>query len=409
MIKKVKIKTKKEETMVTPLLNTPTFLTGYTTQSNPKELIEACKADNEKLVESILQNSSSAEIKNAIEQRDKKGNSALHFASKNGNVKIVNLLILAGADIHAENEANQTPLHQACQRNQKEIVQVLLTKGANPNIFSNSGKNALHTACYSDFDEIVELLLKSGAVENVNLADKLGATPLSLACIRKNRRILELLIQAKADVNQPNKSGALPLHLTCIIQSPEIAKLLIDAGADVNAINPIGESPLLIACANGAETIVEFLLEGGADRNFADTNKRTPLHVAVKDSPQIVRLLLKDPEKIDLEATNQLGKTPLMSACLLDKTEVVALLLAAGANKEISDNDVEKPLDVACRKENKQIIEMLLRNDLINHAAWNTPAILPKAKETPSDLFPPISSGPTPISSSSSMVTDLEQ
>lgn len=52
----------------------------------------------------------------------------LHLASKNGDVAIIDLLVLYGAKLDCQNSEIQTPLHLACAKNKEQSAQHLIEK-----------------------------------------------------------------------------------------------------------------------------------------------------------------------------------------------------------------------------------------------------------------------------------------
>lgn len=55
----------------------------------------------------------------------------LHAAYKNGNTKVVILLLRAGVNVNTpDKEKGLTPLHWACCNGHRELVQILLNAGA---------------------------------------------------------------------------------------------------------------------------------------------------------------------------------------------------------------------------------------------------------------------------------------
>ena len=74
-----------------------------------------------------------------------------------------------------------------------------------------------------------------------------GYSPLSLAVLRGNVEVAELLISAGANVNTKDNMGELPLYWAVWMGNIALAEYLISAGADVNAKNNDGESPLSLA------------------------------------------------------------------------------------------------------------------------------------------------------------------
>jgi ankyrin repeat protein len=68
----------------------------------------------------------------------------LIVAARNGHIKIVELLLLRGADVNVrDKEQGTTALIAAAQQGHKEIVELLLKNGADINARETSGKTAL--------------------------------------------------------------------------------------------------------------------------------------------------------------------------------------------------------------------------------------------------------------------------
>ena len=88
------------------------------------------------------------------------------------------------------------------------------------------------------------------------------------------------------------------------------------------------------------------------------------LHAAVKAMVQpdgaVVAALPDAAAAIDLNHPNNDGWTPLMAASACGKPEVVRVLLAAGADKDLRTNDGKTALDEAIRR-NQDACAALLR------------------------------------------------
>ena len=142
-----------------------------------------------------------------------------------------------------------------------------------------------------------------------------------------------------------------------------VAALLIAAGADVNARDNIKDSPYLYAGAEGRLEILRLTLAAGADLKSTNRFGGTALiPAAEKGHIENVRELLKT--KIDVNHINNLGWTALMEASMKKKrgpvhTEIVRLLLAAGANPNIPDHKGVTPLAHAQQAGNLAIAELL--------------------------------------------------
>ncbi|XP_025062667.1 ankyrin repeat domain-containing protein 54 isoform X1 [Alligator sinensis] len=77
---------------------------------------------------------------------DDKGRTALHFASCNGNDRIVQLLLDHGADPNQRDGLGNTPLHLAACTNHVPVITTLLRGGARVDALDRAGRTPLHLA-----------------------------------------------------------------------------------------------------------------------------------------------------------------------------------------------------------------------------------------------------------------------
>jgi ankyrin repeat protein len=130
--------------------------------------------------------------------------------------------------------------------------------------------------------------------------------------------------------------------------------VLIAAGADVNAKDKIQDSPYLYAGAEGRNEILKMTLAAGANLKSVNRYGGTALIPAAHHGhPETVKILLAT--AIDKDHINKLGWTALLEAVILGgggavHTEIVRLLVAAGANANIADRDGVTPLGHARRR-----------------------------------------------------------
>ncbi|HEX5540044.1 MAG TPA: ankyrin repeat domain-containing protein [Micromonospora sp.] len=127
-----------------------------------------------------------------------------------------------------------------------------------------------------------------------------------------------------------------------------IVRLLLDAGADPEMIAPRGWSPLLAAVNTGDVTVVRMLLDSGADPSRdGGQSVETPLHEAVGvGRMEILRLLIPYAKNIDSgrnPANNPLvsndigaGSALEFAATLEGREQHISLLLAAGATASLT-------------------------------------------------------------------------
>jgi len=209
-------------------------------------------------------------IENIDEIRDIYGNSLLHYAAREENTELINLLIEKGADPLLQNERGETPLHWAVAN--AEVVSLLVKYDVD--VKDRDGRTPLHWAVKFGNRDAVEILLRHGA--SVDATDKYGFTPLKLALFEgspKHIQIAKLLIEHGADV----KSA---FHMAVYTGSADLVKLFLEKGADIDAQDNNGDTALHIATRRGYLDVVKVLLEHGANANLRNKFGETPLDIA---------------------------------------------------------------------------------------------------------------------------------
>ena len=127
------------------------------------------------------------------------GNTATHWAASKGHVAALEVLLRAGADVHARNNGDSTPLHCAALSNQLDCAAVLLRHGADAQLQAelatpNPNPNASPNPSPSP-----------NARPDAELQDEFGDSPLSLAQRANGRDALVELLLGK-----PGSGAAAP-------------------------------------------------------------------------------------------------------------------------------------------------------------------------------------------------------
>ncbi|NEP45340.1 MAG: hypothetical protein F6K35_41430, partial [Okeania sp. SIO2H7] len=171
------------------------------------------------------------------------GNTALCIAAIAGDASVARLIIEAGADVNLGNETDgQTPLIYAAG-----FV-------AQAQHFSEDNE--------AKYIKSIQILINAGA--NVNLSDRDGYRPLTIAASSKSIKAVKQLIQAGADVNAKTNDGWTALSAAASVGSIEVVKLLLQAGASLNVRDDYGKNALSYAREEEHSEIIQFLLEAGA-------------------------------------------------------------------------------------------------------------------------------------------------
>ena len=145
----------------------------------------------------------------------------------------------------------------------------------------------------------------------------------------------------------------------------EAAGRLIAAGANVNAQDDLLDTPFLYAAAEGRLEILRMTLAAGADLASRNRYGGTGLIPAAHHGHvEVVRELLKT--SIAIDHVNRLGWTALLEAIILGDggaahTEIVRLLVAAGADVNLADSQGVSPLSHARQRGFLQIVNILER------------------------------------------------
>jgi hypothetical protein len=145
----------------------------------------------------------------------------------------------------------------------------------------------------------------------------------------------------------------------------EAIRLLAAAGADINAFDYQRYDPVTIAAvANDEQTLALLLQLGASARNVTSPYDGTALIAAAHlGHAGIVRQLIAAGAPLD--HINNLHWTALIEAVVLgdggrNHTEVVRLLMAAGANPTLGDRDGNTPLKLARARGYKEMERLLM-------------------------------------------------
>lgn len=271
--------------------------------------------------------------------------------------EVVDLLIKAGANVDTQNEKGKTALSH-CAGDEEKLTELLLQGGADPNIQDKKGNTALHRATHDGCNRNVIRLIKAGA--NLDIQNKKGVTALMWSLYRPETA--KILLEAGASPIIRNKMGfnSLDIAFTTKVctedylqKSTEFSKLLIDTGVDINKKDPYGNTPLINASSYRDEEMVKYLLKKGAKVNLKSATGMTALMVATKcGNVAAVQALVKAGADIH---------NILLDVCYeTSSSNLVEILIEAGASVNSLSHDWKNPLSVAFWGKNRGILRVLL-------------------------------------------------
>ncbi|KAL6061654.1 Antirepressor regulating drug resistance protein [Balamuthia mandrillaris] len=182
---------------------------------------------------------------NTVNQRDRRGFTALHHAAVYGHYAVVTLLLEHGALPDIRDAEGHTPLQCAALHGHTPVIRLLLTKHrADVNARDNQGFSALHYAARDGLDATARLLQEHGA--RLAVATHKGMTPLHIAARTNRASTILLLLQDKDAATvlpMRDNKGRTALLLAAQRGNPEAAKTLISYGADVSVEDATGRTP----------------------------------------------------------------------------------------------------------------------------------------------------------------------
>ena len=167
---------------------------------------------------------------------------------------------------------------------------------------------------------------------------------------------LEQLLRRGFDANTVDPKGQHGLYLAVQEPSPKVIKTLMAwPKTNVNALNSQNESPLMMAALKGQLDIAASLIKRDADVNKTGW---APLHYAATNGHlAIMSLLLDNHAYIDAESPN--GSTPLMMAALYGTAPAVKLLLDAGADPLLKNQQGLTAIAFAQRASRTDSVELI--------------------------------------------------
>lgn len=256
-----------------------------------------------------------------INDKEQDGYTALHWASRYGDEKVIQTLLSYKPDVNVLDEDRDTPLHFA---GSAAVASLLLANGAAVNAVGSGNITPLHVSLEFGVEEVAAVLIQHGADVNMHGGDH-GLAPLHLCTSRK---IAKLLLDSGAEVDVRDEYLRTPLHIAVEYARLDIVSILLDHGASVSATRKDRKTPLHLA---KSASMVKLLLDRGAFVNARDNQGSSPLHTAVKTSEpsdfrEIVKLLLQAGANASAEDVNR--NTALHHAVKNGKDEKVLALLA---------------------------------------------------------------------------------
>ena len=250
-----------------------------------------------------------------------------------GSVSLLRKLLNFGHDPACVDDDDNTLLHTAVKCDKDEIVQMLAGEFSNccPIDSRNSqGQTPLHLACVGGNVRVVELLLSHNA--SIYIRDGDGNTPIKMAHNSAHYRTLQAIFSVFGISSKIINTRL--FHHVCDAGTVELLDtLLSDFKLDPSSLNDEkGNSLIHTAVSCGRLDIARHLLERHRlDVECRNTSGQTPLHLICSKAPansvqNLLDLFIHD-YKADITSRDTKGDQPIHAAALVGRSSVVTELI----------------------------------------------------------------------------------
>ncbi|KAL1875214.1 hypothetical protein Daus18300_003285 [Diaporthe australafricana] len=294
-----------------------------------------------------------------LNTKDVEGYTPLMWAIADGFLAGVRLLIEAGADCNTRTETGVTPIISASSWRRREIVLALLKHRKLAGFDAQEEEDqidaqdeedhtALHAAVVRGHIKVVELLLEQKA--NVRIRDNKGRSALHLASLQGNEAIVKMLLSTKADrqLDICDNKGMTPLHLASAAGDQDVFESSPDnvGPDDLNTeerANPEFES-------GRHNDVIRLLLEKGANPNATMNEGTSVLHMAAESGDHERAESILHYIRVDYGSDTKLTLTSTPKTVALDRVSVKFDELLTWAAGKVERHHIAKLLIVKRRE-----------------------------------------------------------
>lgn len=302
-----------------------------------------------------------------VDMMDEYGRNALMWASIGGHDKIVELFIDNGPFImNARDLDGMTALNLATQAGHISTVKILLQSPKTKNL---APLFRLHDLGLKRFTATISNHIDNMIVD-INSTDNLGFSPLLHAIINNDIEMVKTLIENDADKQIKHLLSSSEKVSSYVIEALSRTPVL-DVNIQLDKDDGVHSTPLMIASGEGYLGIVKLLLDHHKiNVNAEDLFGFTPLmYVAISDIeyPEIAEVLLDraDIKVNKVDATNE--QTALIYAIKSQHHNIIRLLLSdEDIYVDMADKDDHTALYWAAQLNDYETLELLLDRDEID-------------------------------------------
>ncbi|HOA02009.1 MAG TPA: ankyrin repeat domain-containing protein [Dermatophilaceae bacterium] len=333
-----------------------------------------------------------------VNAKDETQQSAYLIATSEGYLDLLRLTLAHGAKVDDKDSWNGTGLIRAAERGHALVVGELLRAGIARDHINRIGYQAIHEAVWlgDDTPEYATTVrvLAAGGVELDRRSPSAELTPLEMArqightgaagileTITSAARpadpdaallqaaevgdanAVAIALRAGANIEARDAHDRTALLLAATYDQVPVANVLVAMGANPNALDDRHDTPWLVTGVTGSVAMLEALLPANPDLTIRNRfGGLSPIPASERGHIDYVRRVVLT--GVDLNHVNDLGWTALLEAVILgdggpNHQEVVQILLAAGADRDIADRAGVSALQHAEQRGQNEVARLL--------------------------------------------------
>jgi ankyrin repeat protein len=312
----------------------------------------ACLTGNHSFLGRLLASLSDQDARSSLEAKGLDGMTPVHLAVQGGHAKCIEVITNTGhlQELEIPTDSwKRNPVHLAVAKGEYDCCKELICNDKlkfNPYTLDIQGKSLFsYLDDKNDAQRSVGRLLLKVHSKVFRKKDNEGQSIWHLAIKFLDEDSIETLKdQHKSTIDDSNNSGETPLHLAVNRKNKQIVDRLLELGARTGINAAKEQSPLMFACSRGEAKMVKSMLDIKKQAaKDVDKDGKSPLHYVIEckncndeDREKIVKWLVSAMKSVDVE--DQRGCTPLHVACQNSKSSIVSILMEKGANPDSKDD-----------------------------------------------------------------------
>ena len=320
----------------------------------------------------------------SIKVRARRTNRTPIFVAVQENIIVALPHLVTQTNINSRNDQGATPLAEAAARGHADVVQFLLTLGADYELEDNAGLQAIDRAATAGFDLVVSMLINHEMLKHPDIPRQLiRAINVRARCthtepifVAAQDGIVEALpyVVTLDNINVRNAQGITPLAAAAEHGHAHVVHFLLEHGANSELEDSSGLQAIDKAEVGGFQNVVSLLIEHEMRKHpdvpyklireiktRAKSTNRAPIFIAAQEG--ILEALSHFVTPQNVNERNAQGITPLAAAAASDHADVVHVLLAHGAEPTLENTQGLRAIDIADAAGFRKVVEVLVAHN----------------------------------------------